>query len=66
MPSIGYIICRHRINILKYYVVIIFLRDSYQLIEKKSKVEIKLDVAVNLSGKTSAKHRSSVQTKKLV
>ena len=37
-----------------YYFVIINLRDSDQLIEKKSKVEIKSDVAVNLSEKMSA------------
>ena len=36
------------------YIVIINLGDSDQLMKKKSKVEIKSDVAVNLSGKRLA------------
>ena len=55
LRTTGHIICLHCINIdCTCYVVMIYLRDSEQVIEKKSKAEIKSDVVVNLSGKTPA------------
>ena len=45
--KIGHIICHTCCVVIIY----MYLRNSVQSIEKKSKVEIKSDVAVNLSGK---------------